>query len=217
MLALYHMAGGTPVEDLPGLDQLLSQERADRAGEDQPRGAGGHVARPAGRHQRWKAVGRSARPGANWRGSLGGAEAFDMIAENDASGIAPGSNLLEALFKKCAPSPDPDRRMGRLSAPDLQGRGAAVRLVRRQPVLRSVADRGGQGEPGHAAGGIAARVADRGRRRRWSGGAGAPEADLQPRRNRHGVLHRRKKATRSSVAGCSRKFPATSSITATTR
>ena len=30
---------------------------------------------------------------------LGGAEAFDMIAENDANGIAPGSNLLEAIFK----------------------------------------------------------------------------------------------------------------------
>ena len=35
---------------------------------------------------------------------LGGAEAFDMIAENDASGIAPGSNVLEALFKKYAPA-----------------------------------------------------------------------------------------------------------------
>jgi hypothetical protein len=35
---------------------------------------------------------------------LGGQDAFDMIAENDARGIAPGSNLLEAIFKKCAPS-----------------------------------------------------------------------------------------------------------------
>ena len=34
---------------------------------------------------------------------LGGAETFDMIAENDANGIAPGSHLLEAIFKKCAP------------------------------------------------------------------------------------------------------------------
>ena len=34
---------------------------------------------------------------------LGGADAFDMIAENDAKGIAPGSNLLEAIFTKCSP------------------------------------------------------------------------------------------------------------------
>src|SRR3546814_5099821 len=26
-----------------------------------------------------------------------------MVAENDANGIAPGSHLLEAIFKKCAP------------------------------------------------------------------------------------------------------------------
>lgn len=35
---------------------------------------------------------------------LGGAEAFEMLAENDERGIAPGSNLLEALFKKYAPA-----------------------------------------------------------------------------------------------------------------
>ena len=34
---------------------------------------------------------------------LGGADAFDMIAENDAKGIAPGSNLLEAIFRQCSP------------------------------------------------------------------------------------------------------------------
>ena len=34
---------------------------------------------------------------------LGGADAFDMIAGNDARGIAPGSNLLEAIFRKCSP------------------------------------------------------------------------------------------------------------------
>ena len=34
---------------------------------------------------------------------LGGVDAFDMVAGNDARGIAPGSNLLEAIFTKCAP------------------------------------------------------------------------------------------------------------------
>ena len=34
---------------------------------------------------------------------LGGADAFDRIAENDAKGIAPGSNLLESIFNDCSP------------------------------------------------------------------------------------------------------------------
>ncbi len=34
---------------------------------------------------------------------LGGADAFDMIADNDAKGIAPGSNLLEDIFRKRSP------------------------------------------------------------------------------------------------------------------
>lgn len=34
---------------------------------------------------------------------LGGADAFDMIAANDAKGIAPGSNLLEKIFKAYGP------------------------------------------------------------------------------------------------------------------
>ena len=34
---------------------------------------------------------------------LGGEDAFQMIADHDAEGIAPGSNLLESIFKKCAP------------------------------------------------------------------------------------------------------------------
>ncbi len=33
-----------------------------------------------------------------------GAEAFAMLAQNDARGIAPGSNLLEALFRRYAPA-----------------------------------------------------------------------------------------------------------------
>jgi len=32
MLALYHMVGGTPAEDLPGLDQLLSRRNCSRRG-----------------------------------------------------------------------------------------------------------------------------------------------------------------------------------------
>lgn len=103
MLALYHMAGGTPVPDLPGLDQLFEKDgltvpqkinRAvlvgtSRGPQDILTVEGGQKIRTTWGELAWQ---------------LGGAEAFAMIAENDASGIAPGSNLLEALFKKCAPS-----------------------------------------------------------------------------------------------------------------
>jgi len=102
MLALYHMAGGTSVQELPGLDQLLSRHglavpgkvnRAVLVGTS--RGPQDVISLEGGRQIRttWGELA--------WQ--LGGAAAFDMIAENDAKGIAPGSNLLEAIFKKCAP------------------------------------------------------------------------------------------------------------------
>ena len=102
MLALYHMAGPTPTQDLSGLDQLLEQHglsvpdginRAvlvgtSRGPQDVMNADGGRKIRTTWGELAWQ---------------LGGAEAFDMIAENDANGIAPGSHLLEAIFKKCAP------------------------------------------------------------------------------------------------------------------
>lgn len=103
MLALYHMVGGTPVEDLPGLDQLMSRagltvpEKVNRAVlVGTSRGPQDVLSLEGGRKIRttWGELA--------WQ--LGGAEAFEMVAENDERGIAPGSNLLEALFKKCAPA-----------------------------------------------------------------------------------------------------------------
>lgn len=102
MLALYHMAGPTPVQDLSGLDQLLDHHgltvpkginRAvlvgtSRGPQDVLNADGGRKIRTTWGELAWQ---------------LGGAEAFDLIAENDANGIAPGSNLLEAIFKKYAP------------------------------------------------------------------------------------------------------------------
>lgn len=102
MLALYHMAGGTPVQDLSGLDQLLEKQglsvpaginRAvlvgtSRGPQDVLNAEGGRKIRTTWGELAWQ---------------LGGADAFDMIAENDANGIAPGSGLLETIFKKHAP------------------------------------------------------------------------------------------------------------------
>ncbi len=102
MLALYHMVGGTSAQDLPGLDQLLSKhelkvpEKVNRAvlvgtsrgPQDVLNAEGGRKIRTTWGELAWQ---------------LGGADAYDMIADNDAKGIAPGSNVLEAIFKKCAP------------------------------------------------------------------------------------------------------------------
>ena len=102
MLALYHMAGPTPVQDLSGLDQLLERleltvpkniKRAvlvgtSRGPQDVLNAEGGRKIRTTWGELAWQ---------------LGGAEAFDMVAENDANGIAPGSHLLETIFKKYAP------------------------------------------------------------------------------------------------------------------
>jgi predicted AAA+ superfamily ATPase len=102
MLALYHMAGSTPVQDLSGLDQLLEKyeltvpksiKRAvlvgtSRGPQDVLNAEGGRKIRTTWGELAWQ---------------LGGAEAFDMIAENDANGIAPGSQLLETIFRKYAP------------------------------------------------------------------------------------------------------------------
>jgi len=102
MLALYHMAGGTPAQDLSGLDQLLEKSgltvpaninRAvlvgtSRGPQDVLNATGERKIRTTWGELAWQ---------------LGGEEAFDMIAENDAKGIAPGSNLLEEIFRKYSP------------------------------------------------------------------------------------------------------------------
>ena len=102
MLALYHMVGETPAQDLPGLDQLLSEnelevpKKVNRAVLVGTSRGPQDVLNVEGKREIRTTWGELA-----WQ--LGGAEAFDMIAENNANGIAPGSNLLEAIFKKCAP------------------------------------------------------------------------------------------------------------------
>ena len=102
MLSLYHMVGETPAENLPGLDQLLSQNEltvpkkinrsvlvgTSRGPQDVISLKGGREIRTSWGELAWQ---------------LGGNEAFEMIANQDASGIAPGSDLLEAIFKKCEP------------------------------------------------------------------------------------------------------------------
>jgi hypothetical protein len=104
MLALYHMVGGTPVPDLPGLDQLLREHGLDVPGKVNRAVLVGTSTGPSDVKQREKDYGRPINT--TWGElafQLGGEEAFQMVAEHDAKGIAPGSHLLEELFRKCAP------------------------------------------------------------------------------------------------------------------
>ena len=103
MLALYHMAGDVALQDLPGLDQLLAAQGLDvpervkravlvgtaRGPQDVIKLKGGQTIRTTWGDLAWQ---------------LGRQKAYDLVAKQDASGIAPGSDRLEALFKTCAPS-----------------------------------------------------------------------------------------------------------------
>lgn len=103
MLALYHMASGINVDELSGLDQLLRNEglsvppkinRAVLVGTS--RGPQDVIHLEGGRTIKttWGELAYQ----------LGGIEGFDMVAEQDDRGIAPGSNQLEAIFRKFSPS-----------------------------------------------------------------------------------------------------------------
>ena len=102
MLALYHMAGGTPVQDLSGLDRLLHEH-----GLSVPQKINRAVLVGTSRGPQDVLIAEGDRKIRTTWGELawqlGGAEAFDMVAENDTNGIAPGSHLLETIFKKYAP------------------------------------------------------------------------------------------------------------------
>ena len=102
MLALYHMAGVSNAKDLPGVDQLLEEEglsvpkdikRAVLVGTS--RGPQDVIIADDGTEIRttWGEMA--------WQ--LGGKTGFDLVSDCDKSGIAPGSNLLEKLFKAYSP------------------------------------------------------------------------------------------------------------------
>ena len=152
--------------------------------------------------------------GASWL--VGGAEAFDMIADNDANGIAPGSNLLEAIFEKYAPclilidewvaylrqiykveglpSGSFDSNLS-----FVQSLAEAVKATPRTLLVASLP--ASQIEVG-GEGGEKLLIAS---------------SNISPNSALLGAPPIKKRAMRSSDGGCSRKFPATSSITATTR
>lgn len=102
LLALYHMVGSSNAKELPGLDQLLGKEglavpadvnRAvlvgtSRGPQDVINTDDGLSIRTTWGEMAWQ---------------LGGKEGFALVKDCDESGVAPGSELLEKLFKAYSP------------------------------------------------------------------------------------------------------------------
>ena len=100
LLALYHMVGGTKVQDLPGLDQLMrgisiegSVHRAVLVGTS--RGPMDSVENSNGLDIRttW----------GDMAYQLGGVDGYEMLRGQDEAGIAPGSEILGELFVRFSP------------------------------------------------------------------------------------------------------------------
>lgn len=105
MLALYHMVGGTPVEELPGLDQLMSCNGLTVPTKVNRAVLVGTSYSPLEVEKRTRDFGRPIRT--TWGElafQLGGEDGYALVAGHDEKGIAPGSNLLEELFRKCSPA-----------------------------------------------------------------------------------------------------------------
>ena len=104
MLALYHLVGGKPVGDLPGLDQLLSEQNLTIPEKVSRAVLVGTAIGPSDIQERKKKYGR--KISTTWGEmafQLGGEKVFKLIEEQDSKGIAPGSEQLEEIFRKCAP------------------------------------------------------------------------------------------------------------------
>jgi uncharacterized protein len=104
MLALYHMVGDTRIEDLPGLDQLFSDRGLKLPNKINRAVLVGTSYGPMDVEKRRRDFGRPIRT--TWGElafQLGGEAGYALVAQNDENGIAPGSNLLEELFRSCSP------------------------------------------------------------------------------------------------------------------
>ena len=108
LLALYHMSSGTPLQDLPGLDQLLPGEAIDNFPGEVKRAVFYGTWRSPGEMQIQELPnGRKLEIRTLWGDlafQLGGEQGFRLVEESDRHGIAPGSNLLSQLFTQFGPS-----------------------------------------------------------------------------------------------------------------
>ena len=163
LIALYHLAGETPVTQLKGVEELL---------------AGNGLELPSETIRRAVLVGHQLLPGETsvkddgtvvhtmWgelAHQLGGAEGYALVAEADQTGTSPRRGPDRAVAGVLAVS-GAHRRVGGLCPPALWHVWAARRIVRCPLQLRPGSYRCGQQHPRRSAGGHYPVIADRGRR-----------------------------------------------------
>ena len=103
MLAMFHLVGGSKVEDLPEVDQLFSSSEFEIPSKVNRAVLVGTSRGP----QDVVSVDGNRTVCTTWgelAWQLGGAEAFDMISKHNDSGTAPGSKLLEEMLRRFAPA-----------------------------------------------------------------------------------------------------------------
>lgn len=102
MLAVYHLAkGDAPASDLQGIGEILSAAHIVELPRARVAVLDGNKSAP---NQPVKRDGQAVRTlwgDLAWQ--LGGAEAYALVADADASGTSPGKAALEALLSSCAP------------------------------------------------------------------------------------------------------------------
>ena len=192
MLALWHLASGTPLGDFPQeVQELLLARRLRRAGRGVRRVAHRRQPHSARRVRSRPTAPRSTRSGASWPGS--------SAAPRRTRWSRPRTPTAPTRARRCttcsatyAPGRDPDRRVGRLRAQPRRARRPGRRDVRRPVHLRPVADRGGQGHARGAAGDLDPRVGERRRR--------PDRSPATPRRSAARTASRRSSGCRTSCA-----------------
>ena len=103
MLALYHLFGETPSATLDGLEPVLKKAGVDAAPKARRAVLVGTALSPAKVVK--KPDGTEVRTlWGEMAWQLGGAEAFEMIADSDRAGTAPGSDDLAAVFRRYSPA-----------------------------------------------------------------------------------------------------------------
>ena len=103
MLAIFHMAGDTPSENLSGLDQLLLKNNLSVPSKVNRAVIVGTSRGPQEIVQASDNVSyRTTWGELAWQ--LGGAEAYKLVQENDKSGIAPGSRILKRILEQTSPN-----------------------------------------------------------------------------------------------------------------
>ena len=102
MLALYHLVSGTPANELPGVEPILARAGVAELPTVRRAVLVGTALSPGQPHRVDGLEIRTLWGELAWQ--LGGAAGYGLLAEADANGVSPGSDVLRDLFAKHGPA-----------------------------------------------------------------------------------------------------------------